>query len=210
MTRLPPHSDTIAVVLAGGRASRLGGGDKGLRLIGGESLLAHVLARLRPQVAAIVLSANGDGGRFSPLGLRVLSDGPAGSVGPLAGILAALDHAAEAGAAFVVSVPTDAPFLPSDLVAGLHEARRSGSAAGAVAASFGRVHPVVALWPVSARDSVREAVSDGRRRVGDLVTALAFGRAEWSGPVDPFFNINTPEDLARAEAIAAASDRGRT
>jgi molybdopterin-guanine dinucleotide biosynthesis protein A len=203
------HPDTIGVILAGGRSARMGGGDKGLRPVGGAAILARITARLEPQTRGLVISANGEPRRFERLGLPVLPDGPGGPLGPLAGILAALRHAGAAGVPFVVSVPCDTPFLPADLVARLHEARLRSGAPGAVASSCGRQHPTVGLWPVSCLPDVDEAVlGQGIRRARDAVSRLGFAPAEWAGDVDPFFNVNTPEELAAAEALAAAEERG--
>ena len=141
----------VAVLLAGGLARRMGGGDKPLRLLGGRPLLDHVLDRIRPQVRAVALNANGDPARFAAWGLPVLPDPLPGNPGPLAGVLAGMRWAASVGAAYVLSVPTDTPFLPSDLVERLDAARRLAGVPIACAASGGPTHPVVALWPVSTR-----------------------------------------------------------
>jgi molybdopterin-guanine dinucleotide biosynthesis protein A len=203
------HPDTIGVILAGGRSARMGGGDKGLRTVGGSSILARIIARLLPQTKGLVIGANGEPQRFERFGLPVLPDGPVGAVGPLAGVLAALRHAGAAGVPFVVSVPCDTPFLPGDLVAGLHEARMRSGAPGAVASSGGRQHPTVGLWPVSCLGDLDEAVlGQGMRRARDAVSRLGFAPAEWAGDVDPFFNVNTPEELAAADALVAAQERG--
>jgi molybdopterin-guanine dinucleotide biosynthesis protein A len=203
------YPDTIGVILAGGRSARMGGGDKGLRPVGGTSVLARIAARLAPQTKGLVISANGEQGRFEPFGLPVLPDGPGGAVGPLAGVLAALRHASGIGVPFVVSVPCDTPFLPVDLVARLHEARIGNGAPGAVASSRGREHPTVGLWPVSSLPDLEQAVlGEGMRRARDAVARLRLAPAEWTLAVDPFFNVNTPEELAVAEIIAAAEDKG--
>jgi molybdenum cofactor guanylyltransferase len=203
------YPDTIGVILAGGRSARMGGGDKGLCPVGGTSILARIAARLAPQTKGLVISANGERGRFEAFGLPVLPDGPGDAVGPLAGVLAALRHAGGMDVPFVVSGPCDTPFLPADLVARLHEARARSGAPGAVASSQGREHPTIGLWPVSSLPELEQAVlGQGMRRARDAVSRLRLAEAEWTGAVDPFFNVNTPEELAAAEALAAAEDTG--
>jgi molybdopterin-guanine dinucleotide biosynthesis protein A len=202
---MPHHPPTLGVILAGGQARRMGGGDKGLRSLGGRSIMARLRGRIEPQVRSIILNANGDPGRFADLGLVVVPDDIAGQPGPLAGILAALDHASTvADVDWLVSVPCDAPFVPPDLVVRLHAAR--GTAQGAVAVSAGRRHPTVALWPISSRATLRRAlVDDAVRRVDAVVARLGLAEVEWPAePFDPFVNVNHPEDVAAAEAILTA------
>lgn len=193
------------VVLAGGRARRFGGGDKGLRRLAGRPLLDHVIGRVRPQVAALALNANGDPRRFAGFGLPVVSDAigdPDGAgAGPLAGILAGLDWAAAAGCGRLLSVPCDAPFLPPDLASRLHAAGAGADAEAAVAVSAGREHPVVALWSLSLRARLRAAVADrGVRAVRAWLAELRAVRVDFPvGAVDPFLNVNTPQALAEAE-----------
>lgn len=190
----------VGMVLAGGQARRMGGGDKGLRPLGGRTVLAHVVDRLRPQVDRLALNANGDGARWAAYALPVIADTLPGQPGPLAGVLAGLDWAADAGAEWMVSVPADAPFLPTDLVARLLDAQAGSGFAMACAASAGRAHPVIALWPVAGRDRLRAALVDGMRKVGAFTDGAAI--AEWPvDPIDPFFNVNTPADLAEAERL---------
>ena len=195
----------VGLLLAGGLSRRMGGGDKCLRLLAGRPLLQHVIDRLRPQVDGFVLNANGDPARFARFGLAVVSDSIPDFAGPLAGVLAGLDWAAEnrPDCAFVVSVPTDAPFLPEDLVARLAKEMQAAGGELACAASAGQPHPVIGLWPVRLRDALRHAVaSEGIRKVNQwtaryrLVTVPFAGRQR-----DPFFNANRPEDLERAEAM---------
>lgn len=201
------------MILAGGLSSRMGGGDKGLRVIGGESLLARVIARLGPQCGALALNANGDPARFSGFGLPVLADSLPDRPGPLAGVLAAMDWAAGQGAGSVVTVSADAPFLPLDLVQRLAAAAAAAAGGGGLAHAAGRDeqgglrdHPICGLWPVSLRDDLRAALAAGRRRVRDFTESHGAARAIWdSAPLDPFFNVNSPEDLDRAEALAARS-----
>ena len=200
------------VVLAGGLARRMGGGDKPLREIGGRTILARVIARLEPQCACLAINANGDPERFASFGLAVIADGVKDCPGPLAGILAALDWAAAnwPNAAFILSAPGDCPFLPRDLVARLSQALVADNAEVAVAASGGRSHPVVGLWSVASREALRQAlVAEGLRRVGQWTTRRRLATVEWPAePVDPFFNANTVDDLAEAERLAAIDDRG--
>jgi molybdenum cofactor guanylyltransferase len=207
MNDSPP---TLGLILAGGRARRMGGGDKALRMIGGRSILERVIGRLAPQCDGLILNANGDPKRFERLGLPVVADDVQGFAGPLAGLLAALDWAAahRPAIAWVVSAPGDCPFLPRDLVARLHQARIGAAAQLAVAVSGGRRHPVIGLWSVALRDDLRRAlVVDERRKVDDWIGRHSFASAEWpSAPVDPFFNVNSPEDLAEAERLAAQED----
>jgi molybdopterin-guanine dinucleotide biosynthesis protein A len=207
------RTDTLAVVLAGGLARRMGGGDKPLRTVGGRPLLDHLLDRLRPQVPAIVLNANGDPARFSAYGLPVIADTLPDHPGPLAGILAALEHAAAAHPAlpWVVSVTGDAPFIPPDLVARLHAERAAADAKLACASSAGRTHPPIGLWPVALRTELRAALSSGERKIDRWTARFGCAAAEWpTEPFDPFFNANAPEDLAEAELILRAADAGIT
>lgn len=188
-------------MLAGGRSSRMGGGDKCLRPLGGRPLLAHVVERARPQVARLALNANGDPGRFAAFGLDVAADGLPDFAGPLAGVLAALDWARERApeARFVVSFPADSPFLPRDLAARL----AALGAPLARARSGARAHPVAALWSVALADDLRRAlVEDGVRKIEAWTARHRCAEATWpDAPVDPFFNVNTPDDLAEAERL---------
>ena len=197
----------LGLVLAGGLARRMGGGDKARIRIGGKSILERVLARLRPQCSAVILNANGDPARFADTGLPVVADGVAGFVGPLAGILAGLDWAAAHAPdiADVLSVPGDCPFLPADLVARLDAARRTAGRPLACARSGDWRHPVVGLWPVTLRADLRKAlVEEGLHKIESFTARHGVAVAEWaSTPVDPFFNVNAPEDAATAERIAA-------
>ena len=200
---MPP---TLGLVLAGGLARRMGGGDKPLKNIGGVTILDRVLGRLRPQCTSIVLNANGDPARFAATGLPVVADDVPDFAGPLAGILAGLDWAAAhaSGIAFVASAPGDCPFLPRDLVARLHQARQVEGLPLACARSGEWRHPVVALWPVALRDDLRDAVTkEGLRKIEVWTARHGVALANWpTEPVDPFFNVNTPEDAAAADRIA--------
>jgi len=198
----------LGVILAGGRATRMGGGDKGLLALHGRPILAHVIDRLRPQVGAMALNANGDAARFAAFGLPVLPDGFPGFVGPLAGVLAGLDWAAGQGATHIVTAAADTPFFPADLVPGLMLAAEIEETPIALAATPDPVrgiarHPTFGLWPVALRDDLRRALAEDVRKVVQWTDR--HGAATALFPVtgyDPFFNVNTPEDLATAEAMA--------
>jgi molybdopterin-guanine dinucleotide biosynthesis protein A len=196
---------TLGLLLAGGLARRMGGGDKPLLSLGGMPILDHVIGRLRPQCDGLVLNANGDPARFARWKLPVVADDVPGFAGPLAGILAGLDWAAEhrptAGA--LVSVAADTPFIPHDLVARLVAAAAAEGLPLACAASGGWTHPVVGLWPIELRHDLRRAlVEEGERKIDRFTARFGCASAEWpSAPVDPFFNVNTPDELAEAEAI---------
>jgi molybdopterin-guanine dinucleotide biosynthesis protein A len=192
----------VGLLLAGGQSRRMGGGDKCLRLLGGETILARIIARVRPQVRRLALNANGDPTRFAAYRLPVIADRVEGFAGPLAGVLAGLDWAAANApdCPWVASVPTDAPFLPADLVARLQAAVEQGADL-ACAASGGQAHPVVGLWPVRLRDDLRHALTAEQIHKVDIWTAR-YRVATVEFPivdVDPFFNANRPEDLAEAE-----------
>lgn len=196
---------TLGVILAGGQATRMGGGDKGLREVAGRPLLAHVIDRLAPQVDAIVLNANGDPARFAAYGLPVVADSLPDWPGPLAGVLAGMDWAAAQGATAVVSVAADTPFFPRDLVGRLHAAAGRSGLALAATREDGKLwrHPTFGLWPVALRDDLRAALQNGLRKVVQWTDAHQAGSAEFGTvPFDPFFNINTPEDIAMAENLA--------
>jgi molybdopterin-guanine dinucleotide biosynthesis protein A len=194
------------VLLAGGQSQRMGGGDKNLRLIAGKPILDHVIERAKPQVDTLVLNANGDAARFARFGVPVIADSIAGFAGPLAGVLAGLDWAAQhlPEAELVASFATDAPFLPRDLVRRLVVALEEGGFDLACAQSNGQVHPVFGLWPVSLRDNLRAALAAGERKVDRWTAGFKLVEVEFlAEPVDPFFNANRPEDLAEAERLAA-------
>lgn len=199
----------IGLLLAGGQSRRMGGGDKALRLLDGISLLDRVIARLQPQVEALVLNANGDPARFAGFGLPVVGDSVPDFAGPLAGVLAGLDWAAahRADCEFIVSAATDAPFLPSDLVARLRQGLVEAGADLACAASGGRAHPVFGLWPVRWREDLRRAVVvDGIRKVDEWTARHRLVTVAFEDhPVDPFFNANRPEDLTAAAALLATT-----
>jgi len=197
----------LGVILAGGLATRMGGGDKGLLRLGGGTLLSHVIERLEPQVAGLALNANGDAARFEHFGLPVLPDTIEGFAGPLAGVLAGLDWAAAQGVDSIVTAAADTPFFPCDLVPRLM-LESEGMAAPLVLAATpdpkrGQArHPTFGLWPVVLRDDLRVALTDGLRKVVLWSDRHAGREAVFPvDRVDPFFNVNTPEDLAQAEAL---------
>lgn len=200
-------SGCFGILLAGGLARRMGGGDKGLRSVCGTSMLARVVAVMRPQCTGLVLNANGDPARLAELGLPVVADDLAGFCGPLAGILAGLDWIAarHPDVSHAVSVPTDTPFLPADLVERLNRGRIEQGAEMALASSGGQNHSVIALWPVAVRYELRSAlVEEDLRKTGAFIARYRAARVEWPvEPYDPFFNANEPADLAAAEALAA-------
>ncbi|SFA99858.1 molybdenum cofactor guanylyltransferase [Poseidonocella pacifica] len=198
----------LGVILAGGQATRMGGGDKGLLSLDGQSILRHVIDRLEPQVAALALNANGDPARFTDLDLPILPDSVAGFPGPLAGVLAGLDWAADRGADSIVTAAADTPFFPEDLVPRLLLAAEGMAHPLALATTpdprRGTVrHPTFGIWPVALRDDLREALARGTRKVV-IWTEQHGGREALfaTGAIDPFFNVNTPEDLVQARDMA--------
>ncbi len=201
--------ETSGLVLAGGLARRMGGGDKAMIEIGGRTILSRVLETLAPQCESVILNANGDTTRFAPFGLPVVSDDIPDFAGPLAGILAGLDWMAahRPGLEWMVSAPGDCPFLPANLVDRLHEARAAAGTPLACAKSGEWRHPVVGLWNVSLRDNLRHAlVDEGLHKIEIWTGRHGVAIAEWPDrPIDPFFNVNTPEDRARANEIALVS-----
>ena len=196
---------TLGVLLAGGLARRMGGGDKPLRTIAGRTILERVAARFAAQCDGLILNANGDPTRFAALGLPVIPDTVPDFAGPLAGILAALEWAAEhrPEVAYVASVAADTPFLPHDFVSRLHAAREAAGTPLACAESGGRTHPVNGLWSVGLKDDLRQAlVVEDLRKIDRWTARHSIAYAAWPiEPYDPFFNANTPEDLAEAEEI---------
>ena len=197
----------LGVILAGGLATRMGGGDKGALPLGGSTLLEHVITRLSPQVDGIALNANGDAIRFAHLELPVIADSIDGFAGPLAGVLAGLDWAAERGASSIVTAAADTPFFPHDLVTQLQLAASGMENPLVLAATPDPKrgtsrHPTFGLWPVALRDDLRDALNDGLRKVVQWTDRHDGKLAMFPiDQIDPFFNVNTPEDLARAEAL---------
>lgn len=190
----------LGVILAGGKATRMGGGDKGLLPLGAGTILSHVIDRLEPQVAGLALNANGDPARFADLGLPVIPDSIEGFAGPLSGVLSGLDWAATQGASHIVTAAADTPFFPCDLVPRLLLAAENGGCDIALAATPGGRHPTFGLWPVALRDDLRAALHDGLRKV--VLWTDKHGGTVAEFPDDAaFFNVNTPDDLAKAEAM---------
>jgi molybdenum cofactor guanylyltransferase len=195
------------VLLAGGLARRMGGGDKPMRTIAGRTILDRVIARLAPQCDGLIINANGDPARFASFGLPVVADGVADFPGPLAGILAALDWMAanRPEVSLVLSAAADCPFLPRDLVVRLYQALTEQNAQLAVAASDGQSHPVIGLWSVALRDELRHSlVVEDIRKIDRWTARYRLATVTWpTTPLDPFFNANTVEDIAEADRLAA-------
>ena len=190
----------LGIILAGGQATRMGGGDKGLLPLGSRSILAHVIDRLEPQVAGLALNANGDPGRFANLGLPVIADSITGFAGPLSGVLAGLDWAADQGASHIITAAADTPFFPCDLVPQLMLAAEEAGTQIGLAATPGGRHPTFGLWPTALRDDLRAALQDGLRKV--VLWTDRHGCAIAKFPDDAaFFNVNTPDDLETAKAM---------
>ncbi len=204
----------VGVILAGGKATRMGGGDKGRLMLGQHSLLDHVIARLRPQVSSIILNANGLKDRFSDLNLPVVADSLPGYAGPLAGVLAGLDWAYAHGADHIVSVAADTPFFPKDLVQSFLVKAVGMETPLVLAGTSGEAgkvwrQPTFGLWSVALRDDLREKLEDGLRKVV-LWTDQHGGREAIfeAEEIDPFFNVNTPEDLLQAQGLLQKEDVG--
>jgi len=196
-------ADITCVILAGGLARRMGNADKAFVRLNNQPLLAHVLARITPQVDRIIINANGDPKRFSAFDLPVVPDTISDFPGPLAGVLTAMDWVRnnQPQCKWLVSIPVDTPFAPPDLVARLSQSIRDNDADMACAKSKDRAHPVVGLWPVELADNLRSAMTEDDIRKVDLWTArFKLAQTEFdTDPVDPFFNINRPEDIEQAE-----------
>ena len=199
------RENVAGVLLAGGQARRMGGGDKCLRQVGGRSILSHIIQRLSPQVSGMVLNANGDPARFDAFGLPVRADSIDGFAGPLAGVLTGMDWVIETGKKvdWILTAPTDAPFLPTDLCDRLRAAVNADASDMARAESGGRAHPVVGLWPVDLRDDLHDAMTkEDIRKVDRWTARFAVSDVDFpTVPIDPFFNANTPEDIAMAESF---------
>jgi len=206
-----PDQTVAGVLLAGGQSRRMGGGDKCLLKLGGKTLMAHAIDRLRPQVGMLVINANGDPARFDEFRLDVTADPIDGFAGPLAGVLAGFDWAREHApcARWIVTAASDTPFFPTDLVSRLLEATGDKYPAIALACSNGRQHPVFGLWPTALTEDLREALESGTRKVLDWTDRHLTAGAEFSPleigdqKLDPFFNANRPDDLAEAERLLA-------
>lgn len=197
----------VGILLAGGLARRMGGGDKCLLPLAGRPLLAHVIDRLAPQVERLAINANGDPARFAAFGLPVVADPVPDFAGPLAGVLAGLEWAAAhvPAARDIVTLPGDGPFLPRDLVARLEEGRAAAGADLACACSGGQPYPVIGLWPIRLMADLRDALlREGIRKVDRWTARYRLAEVEFpSAPIDPFFNANTPDELAEAELLYA-------
>jgi molybdenum cofactor guanylyltransferase len=207
-TEVAPKGAAIpGVLLAGGLARRMGGGDKPMRQIAGRTILDRVIARIGPQCDGLIINANGDPARFASFGLPVIADSVADFPGPLAGILAALDWAAvtRPDVSLVLSTAADCPFLPRDLVARLYQTLCEQNAQLAVAASDGQSHPVIGLWSVGLREELRHAlVVEDIRKIDRWTARYRLATVTWpTTPIDPFFNANTVEDIAEADRLAA-------
>jgi molybdopterin-guanine dinucleotide biosynthesis protein A len=191
---------TAGVIIAGGRSSRMGGEEKAFRIIGGRAILERIIARIEPQVDILAINANGDASRFAATGLAVFPDSLTGIATPLAGLHASLAWARDHGHDRLLTVPADTPFLPGDLAERLETP--------AIAASGGQEHFIVGSWPTALADSLERAIrNDGLCRVKDWAKLVDAKSVEWpKTPYDPFFNVNTPEDLAEAARIAAEFD----
>jgi molybdenum cofactor guanylyltransferase len=202
-------SSSVGVLLAGGKSSRMGGADKSLLPLAGRPILAHVIERLGPQIADLVIVANGDLSRFAAFGLPVVADRIAGHAGPLAGIHAGIAWAKanRPGTPFVISAAADTPFLPTDLVSRFRAESGEHGETLAVARSEAGLHPVFGLWPVSLAAELEAALERSDRKAQDWVRAhgareVLFPAVRIGGrDVDPFFNINRPEDLGAAETL---------
>lgn len=211
---MPAAPKIVGVILAGGLSRRMGGREKSLIELAGRPLAAHVAERLSPQVDQLVINANGDPARFGNLGLLVIADTIAGNCGPLAGIAAAIEWARvnHPDTSHVLSMPADTPFLPKNLRKRLEAALPSAHAI-AIARSHGRLHGACGLWPVALENRIVRALAEGRNKVMDLVEAgewvtVDFAAEENTG-IDPFFNINTPADLAYALELARKTGTAR-
>jgi molybdopterin-guanine dinucleotide biosynthesis protein A len=210
---MPSSDHILGVILAGGRSQRFGGGDKGLAAVGGQSILSRVIDRFRPQVGALVLNANGEAERFAQFGLPVIADGDSPGLGPLSGLLAGMDWAREhaSGARVIATVSADVPFLPCDLVKRLEAERNDGVG---IAESGGRRHPTIGLWPIRFRHAVADALARGALSVDRVAkdlnaVAVHVPMGEIGGTeIDPFFNVNTRDDLAAARVLAEKSIEG--
>jgi molybdenum cofactor guanylyltransferase len=205
-------ADGAGVLLAGGLARRMGGGDKGMKRLGGRPIMDRIIERARPQVTKLLVNANGDPARFEVYGLPVMADVIEGYAGPLAGVLTGLEWAAEqapAGTRFVASFAVDAPFVPLDLVAKLRRAVEDDGAEMACAKSGDRTHPVIGLWPLKLAGALRRAMAEDEMRKIDRWTArYRLVEVDFATePFDPFFNINDPDNLAEAERMVAV-ERG--
>lgn len=196
-------NDILGVILAGGLATRMGGGDKGRLSLGQTTLIQSVIERITPQVARLVLNANGDPARFADLSLPVVTDSIHGHPGPLAGVLAGMDYATNLGFSHVLSVAADTPFLPTDLAQKLSAVASPIAIAATELGGETLRQPVIGLWPTALREDLRKALTNGVSKVMQWAGPHGVGQHAWPAqPLDPFLNVNTPEDLERARLIA--------
>ena len=208
-TNGPTTGPIAGLILAGGLARRMGGGDKTLRLVAGRTVLDRILDRLRRQADPVLLNANGDPARFAGYGLTILPDPLPGHAGPLAGVLAGLEWAQREGQELLLTVPGDSPFLPADLVERLQAARQAAGVAIACASSGGQSHPVVAIWPAALAGTLRQALRHGAFKVDAFAADHGRALVEWPiSPVDPFTNVNCPDDIDQATADARRLPEG--
>jgi molybdenum cofactor guanylyltransferase len=206
--------NVVGVLLAGGRSSRMGGGDKCLLPLGGQPMLAHIIDRLTPQVSDLVINANGDVARFAAFNLPVIEDRLEGHAGPLAGVHAGIEWARfnRPQSRYIVTAATDTPFFPADIISRFRAVIGDGEPRLLVARSEEGVHPVFGLWPVSLASALETSVKTGMRKVQAWVAdhnaeQIFFPALDIDGrKVDPFFNINRPEDLVEAELLLAAAE----
>ena len=198
----------VGILLAGGLSRRMGGGDKNLLQLGGKSILRHVIERIAPQVDTLILNANGDAGRFAEYGLPVVGDVIDGYAGPLAGILTGLEWASvnAPSCEWVVTFATDAPFVPKNLVAELLNSIEANGADMACAMSKDRTHPPFAIWPIRLKDALRAAMIDeGMRKIDLWTSRYKIDHVPFEGEgIDPFFNINNPDNLDEAKQLLAS------
>ena len=190
----------VGVILAGGQARRMGGGDKSRLLLDHQSILSHVIARFDPQCSQLIMNANGDTQRFADLGLPIVCDSIGGFAGPLCGVLAGLDWAADHGHDHIVTASADTPFLPCDLVPMLQMAAETTPLGLALAASPSGRQPTFGIWPVALREDLRAALNDGLRKVVMWTQKHDAATAEFPDDAS-FFNVNTPDDLAQARQM---------
>jgi len=194
---------SAATLLAGGQARRMGGGDKNLMMLAGKPVLRHVLDRVDFADRPLMINANGDPARYAAFGLPVCADVIDGYAGPLAGILTGLEWvvANHSDCSHMVSLATDAPFLPVNLIAVLESAIGDGAEI-AQAMSLHRRHPVFAIWPVAIAGALRDAVIDeGVRKIDDFTARYHCVTVEFAGTPDPFMNLNRPDDFDLATQI---------
>lgn len=201
--------DIVGVIIAGGQARRMGGGDKCLLPLGHGVVLDHIIARLRPQVATLALNANGATERFAGFGVPVFADSLGGDIGPLSGILAALEWAAATypRSRYVLTVAGDTPFFPLDLGARLSAVAERDRADIALATADGHDEPLFALWSTALAEDLRDAIAAGTRKIMHWAERYRLARVAFAEGEAAFFNINTPDDLAAAAARLGVDEK---